>query len=562
MTRIIDRVLISAATAALIQTYGAPARADGAADEADRRGTLEEIVVTARKRSESAQLAPLSLSAISSENLEGQHLTRLDDLSGVAPNLTITQNSATVGVTQTTIRGIVNADYNLMNDSPVGIYLDGVVIARATGALMGLADLDRVEVLRGPQGTLYGRNTTGGAVNLFSKGPAEELGFQQKLSYGSHNDLISRSVLDSGKLGPFTARLTYVRHQYDGYERNLQTDSSDGIGARHSDAFLFALHGDLTDHFTFDYKFDHDEESDRPGYYQVTAATSTVSAVYANSVALGGVPFVVSPTFRGGPVNQTDLGPSRLNVLGHSVTLNYEFSEAFKVKSITAYRSVGTVYNTVIGPGPLFATIGKGGPSTGFAPYVVGNNDMYVNLEKDRQHQTSEEINFSGQIQRFNYVAGVYYFDEKVALDSTGHLAAFVPLPNFPLSLMVPQVLSYNGESRSYAGFSNISYTPPVLNDKLELTVGLRDTQDRKVLHQNFFDAAGAPVAGAAGFRDVARDFSNFSESASAKYQWQDELMTYFRWSKAYKAGGFNPRSTNSLSASGSEASTRHRRVG
>jgi iron complex outermembrane recepter protein len=138
-----------------------------------------------------------------------------------------------------------------------------------------------------------------------------------------------------------------------------------------------------------------------------------------------------------------------------------------------------------------------------------------------------------------------------VALDSLGHLAAFVPLPNFPISLLVPQPLSYSGESRSYAGYSNVSYTPPVLDDKLELTFGLRETQDRKVLHQNFFDAAGNPIAGAAGFRDVARDFGNFSESASTKYQWDEDLMTYFRWSKAYKAGGFNPRSTGSLSATG-----------
>jgi iron complex outermembrane receptor protein len=554
VARIIDRVLISAATAALIQTYGASVRADEAAADTDRGGALEEIVVTARKRSESAQIAPLSLSAISSEDLQAAHLTRLDDLSGVAPNLTITQNSATVGVTQATIRGIVNADYNLLNDSPIGIYIDGVVLARATGALMGLVDLERVEVLRGPQGTLFGRNTSGGAVALYSKGPAQEFGFQQKLTYGSHNDLISRSTLDTGKFGPFTAKLTFAHHTYDGWERNLQTASSEGVGALDSNAVLFALHADVLNSLTADYRFDYDTEKDRPGFDQVVSASAAVQGAYANSVALGGVPLVVSQD-RQGTVNQTDLGPDRLKVLGHSVTVNYDRGDAFKIKSISAYRSVDTTYNTVIGSGPLSALIGKGAPATGFAPYVVGTNDLYNNGEFDHQYQMSQELQFLGQVDRFNYVAGLYWFDERVRLDSNladSHLAVPIQLaPTFFITLLSPQPTQYHGESRSYAGFTNVSYTPAVLDDKLEVTVGARETRDRKVLHQTFFGATGLPLAGAAGFRDLARDFGNTSESASLKYQWDPDFMTYLRWSKGYKAGGFNPRNTSILSATG-----------
>jgi iron complex outermembrane receptor protein len=552
MVRIAHRLLVSAGVAALIQTYGSPVRAVTAA-EAERSGALEEIVVTARKRAESLQTTPVSVSAISAENLAAAQLTRVDDLSALAPNLTITANTNSIGVTQTTIRGIVNADSNLLNDSPVAIYLDGVVIARATGALMGLTDLERVEVLRGPQGTLFGRNTTGGAVNLFTKAPGDEFQIQQKLGYGNDNDITSRTTIDTGKFGPFTAKVAYALRRYDGYERNLQTDESEGFGSVDSDAFFVALHGDLTDRFTLDYKFDYDDEEGRTGFSQVTDASALVQAVFANSVARGGVPLVVSPD-RVGETNQTDLGPSTLEVQGHSLTLNYSFSDAFKIKSISAYRKVDTLYNVVIGSGPLFASIGNGTQATGFAPYSIGQIDLLTNRENNEQNQKSQELQFSGQLARFNYVAGLYWFDENVRLSSAGSLAAFVPAvppflnpPNFPLALVIPQAVQYSGGSESAAAYSNVSYTPSILDEKLELTVGLRYTEDKKELNQVLFNAAAAPT----GSRSADRDFSDFSQSASVKYQWTEDLMTYVRWSEAYKAGGFNPRFTGDLGNNG-----------
>jgi iron complex outermembrane receptor protein len=549
------RMLMSVGFFALTQVLYGPALAA----EADQSpsDTLEDIVVMARKRAESLQTAPVSVSAITSVDLESRNIKRIDDLSAVAPGLTITQNTTTVGVSQTTIRGIVNADFNLLNDSPVATYIDGVLIARATGALLATTDLERVEVLRGPQGTLFGRNTTGGAVSLYSRAPAKEFGVQQRLGYGTFNDFTSRTIVDTGAIGPFTSRLTYAHRDYDGYSRNLQTTRSQGIGAVHSNAVLFALHGDLADNFTMDYKFDYDRERDRPGFSQVTGASDLVRAVYGNSVALGGVPLGISPD-RQDTVNQTDLGPSLLRVLGHNLTLNYEVSAALKIKSITAYRSVHYTYNTSIGSGPIFANVGRGAQATGFAPYAVGTSDLIDGHDVGRQHQWSQEFQFSGEVARLNYVAGLYYFDENVADVNNGSIAAFVPAvppflnpPNFPLTLRVPNNSNYNGGATSYAGYLNVSYTPPIFDDRLELTGGLRYTRDKKFIHQILFDAAGQPIVGPTGFRDLSRRFNNFSQSASVKFQWTQDFMTYFRYSNGYKAGGFNPRSTSASSAAG-----------
>jgi iron complex outermembrane receptor protein len=533
MVRIVNGLLVSAGAAALIQTYGVPAQAAASAAESERGGALEEIIVTARKRSESAQTTPVAVSAISAEALESAHLTRIDDLSAVVPNLTITPSGTAIGVTNTTIRGIVNADYQLMNDSPVGIYVDGVVIARATGALMSIVDLERVEVLRGPQGTLFGRNTTGGAITLFTKSPAEDFRIQQKLAYGTHNDFTSRTTVDTGKFGPLAAKVAYAHRQYDGWQRNLQTDKSEGVGAVDSDSFFFALHGDLTDRFTMDYKFDFDTEENRTGYDQLTGASPAVLAFFADSAALGGAPLLVSTERQDGAINQLDLGPSKLRVSGHNLTLNYAVNDAINLKSITAYRRVNTTFATSIGPGPLAAASN---------PAIKA---LITNREFDRQNQWSQEFQIAGQAGRFNYVSGLYWFDERVGVDTdyaNSHTAVLLPPPLPAIWIWSQTANQYSGEAESYAAYSNVSYTPPILDDKLELTVGLRYTEDEKKLHQTLFTAGTTTVLTT---RDLAKKFYNFSQSFSARYQWTPDFMTYYRWAKGYKAGGFNPRTSS-----------------
>jgi iron complex outermembrane receptor protein len=159
-----------------------------AAQESEDSTGLEEIVVTANKRSESLQQAPLSISAVSAEQLELRGLSEVKELSAIAPNVSVLGGTTNASAAVVSIRGIPSAaDETQGYDSPIGLYLDGVFLARSSAASFEVADIERVEVLRGPQGTLFGRNTTGGAINFITKKPSDEASF--KLKFGAGNQV-------------------------------------------------------------------------------------------------------------------------------------------------------------------------------------------------------------------------------------------------------------------------------------------------------------------------------------------------------------------------------------
>lgn len=163
---------------------------------------LEEIIVTAQKRRENLQTTPLAVSALTGETIERRGITDVSSLTATAPNLTVTTTGASTANIALFIRGIGESETILTVDSPVGLYVDGIVLGRSSGAVFDLVDLERIEVLRGPQGTLYGRNTTGGAVNLISKRPASTFGadlrFAEMLAAAG---LPSHVVGDAGGVG-------------------------------------------------------------------------------------------------------------------------------------------------------------------------------------------------------------------------------------------------------------------------------------------------------------------------------------------------------------------------
>ena len=519
------------AGAAAVLMLGSPAHAQSAAPPAaeDRNSGLEEIIVTARKREETAQVTPVSVTAVSGARLEKLQVTRMDELTEIAPNVSIVQAGNSIGTVITTMRGIGITDPILTNDSPVALYVDDVYIGRTVGALLDLIDIDRVEILRGPQGTLFGRNTTGGALSLFSQAPAAEFGIRQKFGYASDNEFTTTTTVDTGEIGSsgILAKLEYNHHQSDGFVRNTLTASDDGFGATRSDAVRLALHADLTDRLTVDYKFDYDTQRDRPLLSQTVAASASTLAYFGKSPQLGGSPFVVSLD----PLDTTtttDYGPSTLEVLGHNLTLRYDLSDTLKLKSITAYRSMKEVFSTVTGGnGPLEGLIVN--PLTGAVS--IQPVTLYDAVhDNQNQYQWSQELQLSGTVDRLNYVVGLYYFDENVGESDPQHFTLALP-PGF-VGLNLTAATNYSGESQSLAAYSQASYTPPILDDKLELTAGLRFTKDEKWMEQ--FDTSEV--------RNLHKNFYDLSESFSAKYQMDRDLMAYFRFAKAYKAGGFSPR--------------------
>jgi iron complex outermembrane receptor protein len=162
---------------------------------------VADIVVTAQKREERLQEVPIAITALDTAALETRGIESTQDLSSIAPNLTTAGGTSGANDTTISMRGLPVADALLTQDGPIGIYFDGVINARIAGSVIDLVDLERVEVLRGPQGTLYGRNTTGGAVNFITRKPSKDFGITQKFGVQTYGGVTSRTSLDTGELG-------------------------------------------------------------------------------------------------------------------------------------------------------------------------------------------------------------------------------------------------------------------------------------------------------------------------------------------------------------------------
>jgi hypothetical protein len=160
---------------------------------------VEEIVVTARRLTETLQSAPLSVAALTSKKLEDMNVRTLLDVTNV-PNVSVTPNPGFISTMQVSIRGIVETDPIMSNDQPIATYVDGVLIAHSIASQLNLIDPERIDILRGPQGSLFGRNTTGGAINITLPGPADQFGSSTRVGYASNNELTLREILDTGEL--------------------------------------------------------------------------------------------------------------------------------------------------------------------------------------------------------------------------------------------------------------------------------------------------------------------------------------------------------------------------
>jgi len=538
------RALFTASLAALAASaFGPAAYAQSAGPQAGAKasgsGGLEEIVVTARKREEVLQTVPLSVTAFSGNKLEAMNVKGLNDLGKAVPNLSITPGNSYVGGIEIGIRGVIEQDTILTNDSPIALYIDGVYIARNNGVPLDFVDLERVEVLRGPQGTLFGRNTTGGAVNIVTKGPASEFGISQKIDYASDNEVTTRTVIDSGEIGAYglKAKLSWQHHQMDGYVRNTLTNNPDDWpGADDKDSIYFALHGDLTDDLSFDYRFDYTAESTSLINYQITSAQPTGVAYFGQSPNYGGNAYQVYPD-RVGSLALYPIGPrSKLEALGHGLTLNYSLNDALNFKSITAYRSMAmNAHESLVGQGLLYGfvldpvTFAPAGIQR-VTPYEVqctGTSD--ASCDNQHQYQLSEEFQVYGTIDRFKYTGGLYYFMEHVG-EIDPQFYTYVLSPQAGLSFHPED--RYRAKSTSYAAFGQTTYTPPILDDKLQITGGVRYTRDEK----------SVDIATNSPERLLSHRFGALSGDFTANYQWTPEVMSYLRFANSYKAGGFNAR--------------------
>lgn len=477
---------------------------------------LEEIIVTARKQQESLQQVPVSVVAVSGEEIEARSIDSLSDLGQSTPNFSFTQ-SPTGGRTESIIymRGVGPS-----TGSPtVGVYMDGVYLASTRTSDLEMVDLERVEVLRGPQGTLFGKNTSGGAVNIVTRKPdvsAQSVTGRMQVTGGSRDRF---ELLGSANVPLSPDRLalqaSISRRKQDGYGRRADgqdmanTDRTAGRVAlrwQPTDSFGALLSADV---------LDYDETAASKNLVHVFVSPTSPVAL---SNAVSGITYDsrwVSPD----PFFSNATGPNRSSgtIWGSALTLDLDLGWA-ALKSISAYRAISA---------PHGDQDADGSPVTVLAFFT----------DEDQRHATQEfQLTGSSFDDRLDWLLGAFYFHEVRERRDGANL-----LGDMALALTGDfNALSF-GEARrdtleSQALFSQLNYK---LTDALRATMGVRLSRDEAQDEVHGFDfVTGAPTSSAVPRK---KDWNDVSPRFGLDYQWTPDVMTYVSAAKGYKQGGVDP---------------------
>ncbi|MDX1631470.1 MAG: TonB-dependent receptor, partial [Thermoanaerobaculia bacterium] len=466
----------------------------------------EEVVVTARKREENVQDVPVAVTVTSGEVLEETSPPDISVLQDYVPNLSVyaARNQST---TMTAfMRGIGQADPLWGVDPGVGLYLDGVYMARPQGALLDVYDVERVEVLRGPQGTLYGKNTIGGAIKYETRPPTDSLEARIGVEGGNYSTQNVRAMV-SGPLveGKLRGKVSFASLERDGFGTNRFTGRD--VSDKDTTAYRIGLDWLPTDDVTVRLSADGTDDDSEPKGYQRLEAN----------------PFC--PLFLGQPCPPLDdrfdvqSGLAPLNGTeseGYALTVDWGMTPDWTFRSISAYRESDSVNNIDFDTTP--------------APIT----DVEATYFDD---QTSQEFQFvydgGGKL---GGVLGLYYFDGE---------AGGEVLNNFLNTLF--GITSGTVETRSYAIFGDGSYR---VNDRLSLNFGLRYTDEEKrgiAFNAGFTDATFSEIALVLADFDKTETFTSAAPRIGLDYQFSEDVMGYVTASRGFKSGGFNVRAQSNF---------------
>ncbi len=499
------------------QSTGTTGSAHATGDSAQ----LETISVTARRRSENIEKVPVAVSAFSEEDLKDLQATNIDGLQGAVPGLNIVQGRGSSSAANVFIRGIGQPDALQTFDPGVGMYVDDVYYSRIQGALISLFDVDHVEVLRGPQGTLYGKNSTGGAIKIQTRDPSEATTGAVEGTIGDHGRAEGRFYLSGAFDDRWSASVAGAIVGNDGYVRDPST------GKDYNDDDTKALRAKLQfkpgENFKATLGLDYTRQNTALTLGQPTAP------LIRTDLATGPVVLLPAPTGDYDFRTRTSFAPDQGQKLTHkgvSLHVDWNLSEAWKLKSISAYRWLDS---------DAFIDIDA-------SQFQLG--DVFVGFD---QKQASQEL----QLQYDNgsdlqAVYGVYWLRETVPSHQEAYADDLFSLGGAPIDFL--RTIDDDLRTTSYAAFAHVNWE---FAPTWTLATGLRWTRESKDYDRSTSTFWGAPFQ--ALDETVAfsgrKSWTAFTPSISLQKQIDDQTMAYVSANRGFKSGGFNGRANSAPEA-------------
>lgn len=545
-------ISLAALSACIVQPVLGQEVADNNANSPSNFG-VADIVVTAQKRAENLQDVPVAVTAISAEVIANARIENIADLRAMAPNLYVITQAGGNGIPATTMRGqLSSAASNPTVDNGISYYIDGVYLGALSGIIFDVADIERIEVIRGPAGTLFGTNSTGGAINYITSGPSGELGAKQDFSYGRFGSFRSKTRIDLPEWNGISASISYLHNDKNSNVSNAAISTIDyseltngrvgkltsarKLNESTTDAVHAAVRWEPLDDLVFNYKFDWTRQSYSPQAAYLLGFPDSPGGI-------GAYQLVAAQQFFGGPTLEDYINTSRsktayndtttealVKTTSHFLSAEYQASEWLSVKNTTSFRSlkrnpfmanldgIGLVNNPILDD--------DSGEVVGVVPLGILTSRCCQQLK-----QFSNELQLNINTDKLDATAGLFVYNRRTIKDGNPFgqqtVDAFQPYPGFVhIGAPLPSPLNEFFRAKQIAGYGQATYH---LTDSFDITGGIRYTRDEKTFVDARLDNAGSAYEYAKG---------NFSYLANLAYSPSRELMLYLKYVTSFIAGG------------------------
>ncbi len=579
-----------------MQVATSPARAQDSTNVETESHGIADIVVTAQKRAENVQDVPVAITAITSQDLENRGVRAVADVTNFAPNVQLGSSAPIVSSSQILtgfIRGIGQNDVSASLEPGVGIYLDGVILARSIGANVDLLDIERIEVLKGPQGTLFGRNTIGGAVSIVTREPSREMEFRAEATGGSRNRVEIRATADLPINERIQSQFSFSKRLQDGYQKiltwpgdtgvtdeyNLNIPRNDSDRRGNTDTWVvrgklkFELSPDISLLVAGDYAEANEETAPitlLATNVDPTVAAPTYAAVYNTCISAPPAVFEAGGTLaflgpicdsRGGGVpgaaglpglagyNFTNT-PTRLTFGDQFITndIDETYGNGANSSRVETWSATATLTAQLGGGFAIKSITGYRGVNSLIASDFDGAPMMIgTTVASMRERQISQELQLTADLfdDQLHSVLGAYYFYEKNDNFESAYLSEGLGQFYGP----------YSNRNRSIAFYTHNGLK---LTDRFSVTAGARYTRDSKtfeagqsdlnlsLLKLGLFTAGQLPDS-----TDPTRiyplgtnkdTYTNFSMRLGTEYKLADDVLTYLSYAEGFKSGGYTTR--------------------